>query len=364
LKLTGSSGPQYRTIPASRGSVEQAISLTGTIEPVSQADLNFGTSGMVAAVGVTVGQTVTAGTVVATLDSAPLAAQVYQDEAALDQAESQLQSDESSSGPPVSVYRLAADRASIAFAQSTLSIDQANLGDARLITPISGTVIAVDITSGAMATAGATTVGSPSPASGTASGSGSSSAAVEVVSPGAFEVHATASAAQVAKIMDGDKVAVSPTGATNVDLGTVTQVGTVATVTSGVATFPVTVVVTGSPPGLYEGATADLSIVVLDVRHVLIVPSSAVHIAGPRSFVYVLSRGNEVAHTVTVGAIGGTLTQITAGLRVGQEVVLANLAVGVPGSTPSSRFGSGGPGGTVVIGPGGAFNQKTIVRGS
>ncbi|MGC1405231.1 MAG: biotin/lipoyl-binding protein [Candidatus Dormiibacterota bacterium] len=363
LKLTASSGSQYRLTPATLGTVEQTSSLTGTIEPVSQADLNFGTSGMVATVAVTVGQTVTAGTVVATLDSAPLAAQVYQDQAAVDQAESQLNSDESSSGSGVSAYTLAADRASVAFAQSTLSIDEANLADARLITPISGTVIAVDITSGAMATQGATTVGSPSPASGTDSGSNSSSAAVEVVSPGAFEVHATASATQVAKMKDGDKVAISPTGATSVDLGTVTEVGTVATVTSGVPTFPVTVVVTGTPPGLYEGATADLTIVTLNVRHVLTVPSSAVHTAGPRSFVYALSGGKEVARTVTVGAIGGTLTQIKAGLRVGQEVVLANLALGVPGSTPSGRFGPGGPGGTVVIGPGSGFSQKTIVGG-
>jgi hypothetical protein len=221
----------------------------------------------------------------------------------------------------------------------------------------------VDITSGAMATAGATTVGSPSPASGTNSGSGSSSAAVEVVSPGAFEVQATTSATEVAKIKDGDKVAISPTGATNVDLGTVTQVGTVATVTSGVATFPVTVVVKGDPPELYEGATADLSIVVLDVHNVLTVPSSAVHTAGPRSFVFVLSRGKEVARTVTVGAVGGTLTQIKAGLRAGQAVVLANLSLGVPGSGPSERSGFSGPGGTVVIGPGGAFNQKTINAG-
>jgi macrolide-specific efflux system membrane fusion protein len=363
LKLTGSSGSQYRLTPATLGTVEQTSSLTGTIEPVSQADLNFGTSGMVATVAVTVGQTVTAGTVVATLDSAPLAAQVYQDQAAFDQAESQLNSDESSSGSGVSAYALAADRASVAFAQSTLSIDEANLADARLISPISGTVIAVDITSGAMATQGATTVGSPSPASGTDSGSSSSTAAVEVVSPGAFEVHATASATQVAKMKVGDHVAISPTGATSVDLGTVTEVGTVATVTSGVPTFPVTVVVTGTPPGLYEGATADLTIVTLNVRHVLTVPSSAVHTAGARSFVYVLSGGKEVARTVTVGAVGGTLTQIKTGLRAGQEVVLANLALGVPGSTPSGRFGPGVPGGTVVIGPGSGFSQKTIVGG-
>jgi hypothetical protein len=84
------------------------------------------------------------------------------------------------------------------------------------------------------------------------------------------------------------------------------------------------------------------------------VPSSAVHTLGAASFVYELSKGKEVEHTVTVGAVGTTLTQITDGLKSGDKVVLANLAASIPSAgTSTSPFGGGGLGG--LGGGGGAF---------
>ncbi|MFZ0769047.1 MAG: hypothetical protein WAM64_07470, partial [Acidimicrobiales bacterium] len=40
LALTSSTTPQYVTAPATIANVAQSTSLTGTIEPVTQADLN------------------------------------------------------------------------------------------------------------------------------------------------------------------------------------------------------------------------------------------------------------------------------------------------------------------------------------
>jgi hypothetical protein len=82
---------------------------------------------------------------------------------------------------------------------------------------------------------------------------------------------------------------------------------------------------------------------------VLTVPSSAVHTLGTASFVYELGQGKEVEHTVTLGAVGTTLTQITSGLKSGDKVVLANLAAKIPtAGTSTSPFGGG-------LGGGGAF---------
>ena len=94
LDLSGSSGPQYRTVAASMGTVQQTTSLSGTIEPVTQANLNFSTSGTVATVGVKVGQKVREGALVATLQNADLSAQVDQAKSSLDAAQSTLQGDE------------------------------------------------------------------------------------------------------------------------------------------------------------------------------------------------------------------------------------------------------------------------------
>jgi multidrug efflux pump subunit AcrA (membrane-fusion protein) len=510
LNLFGTSGSRYVTVPAELGTVQQTTSLSGTIEPVTQANLNFATSGTVATVGVTLGEKVHEGQVIATLQTAQLSAQVDQAVSSLDGAQSALKHDESPSGSSVVADEtavsnaqstltddktalsdasttnqmslasaqaavqsaqtaladvtmqlqndqstltaaqdkesvdcqgdalasssictsdenavtsarsqvtsdennvtsdqsqvvsdennvtstqlhntetiqqdqrqvttdasllssdhatlttardgtygdlLASDRASVASAESSLETAQQGLTGARLISPISGTVIAVNVTVGAAASADASTVGSPSSSS-SSSGSSPSSPAVEVVSPGTFEVQATASDAQVSKMKVGDEVVITPSGATSIDVGTVTQVGSIATVSSGVVTFPVTIGVKGTATGLYEGASAQLTIFVLQVKHVLTVPSSAVHTLGPRSFVYVLVNGKEVAHPVTVGAVGGTLTQITAGLVPGQKVVLADLSAGVPGITSSGNNAGFGPGfgNTRIIGPGG-----------
>ena len=221
--------------------------------------------------------------------------------------------------------QLSSDRAMVASAESSLVTARQDLTDASLISPISGTVVAVNVTPGASVNAAPSTVGSPS-----SSGPGASGPAIEVVSPGTFEVQTTATDAQVSTIKDGDQALITPSGSHTPVLGTVTQVGTFASISSsGVVTFPVTVGVKGTPKGLYEGVSAQLTLVVLQVKHVLSVASSAVHTLGPRHFVYLLTDGKQVEHQVKVGAIGGQLTQITSGLTPGEKVVLANLSSGI-----------------------------------
>jgi hypothetical protein len=147
-------------------------------------------------------------------------------------------------------------------------------------------------------------------------------------------------------------------------MGSVTQVGTFASVSSsGVVTFPVTIGVAGAPKGFYEGVSAQLSVVVLQVKHVLSVPSSAVHTFGPEHLVYLLENGKQVDHRVSVGAVGGQLTQITSGLREGEQVILANLSAGIPSQTSNNNGLNTCANCTRIIGPGGGvINVKITPR--
>lgn len=163
----------------------------------------------------------------------------------------------------------------------------------------------------------------------------------------------------------GDQVQLVPSGSATTIYGTVSSLGIVATVSSGVATFPVTIAVTGTPAGLYSGMTAQATIIVLQRSGVLTLPSSAVHSVGTASYVYELKNGKEVEHTVGVGAVGTTSTQITSGLKSGTKVVLANLSQSIStgsNSTGSSRFGGfggfGGLGGGGFTGGGGSFSFR------
>ena len=94
--LTRGSSPAYRTSVVATGTVAATLDSVGTITPVDQANLNFNASGTVSAVDVTVGQTVTAGQTLASLDVAALNATVLSAQATLASAQATLASAESS----------------------------------------------------------------------------------------------------------------------------------------------------------------------------------------------------------------------------------------------------------------------------
>lgn len=94
--VVASSGPGYQLATARLGDVQQTLDLTGTIQPVDEATLEFQVSGKVASVDVTAGQTVTSGEVLASLDSSSLQAAVTQDQSTLSTDQDKLTSDEAS----------------------------------------------------------------------------------------------------------------------------------------------------------------------------------------------------------------------------------------------------------------------------
>ena len=85
------SSPTYRTAEAGLEQVDQELHSVGSIEPVSQASVAFPVAGTVAGVDVAVGQEVTVGSRLATLDVADLQVTLNEKQAALDQANLVLQ---------------------------------------------------------------------------------------------------------------------------------------------------------------------------------------------------------------------------------------------------------------------------------
>ena len=137
---------------------------------------------------------------------------------------------------------------------------------------------------------------------------------------------------------------------------------------SGIATYPVTLEVTGSPAGLAIGANAQVSIIVKQLTDVLVVPRGAVHQVAGKSVVYEMAGDKQVAHPVTVGLSAGGQTQIIDGLGAGTSVVLPAAPTGT-GSAGAGRgagfgggaggFGGGGFGGGGFGGGGGGGRGPT-----
>ena len=381
-RRTDAVAAQTITSTVATGTFQDTVTATGTLQPTREADLDFGVSGRVTSVDVAAGDRVTKGDVLARLDRTSLDAALTSAQAQLDAAQAQYTDDVDASA---SSTQLSSDTAAVAAAKSTLSQAQDDLDSATLKATMTGTVASVGLTvgdqvSGTSSSSSSTGSGSTSgtgsagggSGTGSATGTGTSSTsssssttattAVVVVSPKQFEVEADVSADDVTSVKKGMQAKVTPSGATTAVFGTVTSVGLVATAnSSGAATFPVTVAITGAQSKMYAGTSADVSIITKQVTGVLSVPTMALHTSGKTTYVEKQVNGAKVRTTVTLGDTYGASTQVKAGLKAGDKVVITTLRLPTgttngTGTRTGGLGGTGGFGGTGGGGPPGGFN--------
>jgi multidrug efflux pump subunit AcrA (membrane-fusion protein) len=297
-------------VAATTGTRQQAVSTTGTIEPAQQAVLAFTVPGTVTSVPAAVGQKVAKGSVLATVDRTSLQTTVTTAAAGVTAAEQQLASVAAGTAAQVT-----AAQAQLAAARSTLSQAQAALAAGYLTAPFSGVVAAVGLSAGDVvgSSGGSARSGSSSgTTSNSSANSSSSTGSITLISTDKWVVNAEVGSADLASLRKGLQATVTPSGGAVV-FGTIASVGIVASASSGgTATFPVVVDVTGSPAGLYAGATADVSLIVKQIPNALTVPTAAVQNANGQTVVYRHVGGKRVASPVTLGprvaiAVGGSV---------------------------------------------------------
>jgi membrane fusion protein, macrolide-specific efflux system len=351
------------TVPVTTGTIQQTATSSGTIEPASQANLNFAVSGTVTAVNVKTGQTVTAGQALATVATTALSEDVSAAQAQVTAAEDRLASDELSGA---AASQLDTDEASVTSAESSLSTAQTNLNDASLTSTISGTVASVSLTvgqqvtgsgsgsgsgsgtgtggTGAADTGGTDSAASNAASSSTAASSSSSSGQIVVIGTDSYIVNTTVDDTQIGQIATGDQVDITPTGSTTPVFGTVGSISLIGSQSSNVTTFPVVVDVTGNPTGLFAGSSADVSIIVKQLNDVTEVPTGAISYGtnGQATVTQVTSGGAHVIKDVTVGAAQNGETQITGGVTAGDKVLEREVTFRAAGGGAGSIFGGAG----------------------
>jgi multidrug efflux pump subunit AcrA (membrane-fusion protein) len=345
----GAQAAQTVTATVSRGTYQQTVEATGTLEPTKQADLDFAVSGRVTSVLVAAGDRVQKGDELATLDTTSLDAALTSAQAQLDAAQAQYDDDVDADA---SSTQLSADKASVAAAESGLSQAKDDLASATLTATMSGTVASVDLTVGDQVSGSSSSsdaAASPSDSSPSSSPDSTTTSQVVLVSPHHFKVVADVAADDVASVKKGMQAQLTPSGASQPVYGTVTAVGLVAEASSsGAATFPVTVVVTGAQSKLYAGTSATVSIITKQVTNVLAVPAVALHTSGSTTYVEKLVDGKQVRTPVKVGDTYGSSTEVTSGLKAGDKVVLATIKLPTGGGNNRGKFPGGGgnfPGG-------------------
>jgi multidrug efflux pump subunit AcrA (membrane-fusion protein) len=330
-------------------------------------------SGTVTAVDVKAGQTVTAGQVLATVDTTALTEQVNAAEEQLTAANDRLASDQASAA---STSTIDSDQSAVTSAQSSLSTAQTNLKDASLTSSISGTVAQVNLTVGQQVTGtGSSSSGNSgngnngsngsngSSGNNGSGGSASSSAQIEVIGTNSYIINATVDDTQIGQISDGDQVDITPTGSSTPVYGTVGSISLIGTQSSNVTTFPVVIDVTGSPSGLYAGASASVSIIVKQLNNVTEVPTAAIsYDSSGQATVTEVVNGAHVVKDVTTGASENGETQIVSGVTPGAKILEQQIRFNAPGGGTGLLGGGNGAKGLPGGGPG-VFQHSDVGGG-
>ena len=135
--------------------------------------------------------------------------------------------------------------------------------------------------------------------------------------------------------------------------GTVSKMDTIGTVSSGVVSYNAEIGFEGAPKDLKPGMSADVEIVLSEMKQVLSVPTAAIHSDGEKKYVLVLDAskrqdGSSLSEDmfrkvfVTTGGSDDVSTEIKSGLSEGDIVMTTKSSSSSSSTTTSSSRRSGG----------------------
>jgi multidrug efflux pump subunit AcrA (membrane-fusion protein) len=132
---------------------------------------------------------------------------------------------------------------------------------------------------------------------------------------------------------------------------------------STVASFPVTISVTGTPSGLYAGESVSVSIITKQLNNVVEVPTAAISYTSGNPTVTEVVGGKNVTQPVTTGIAASGETQITAGVNAGDVILERQVSFNANAARNATRNLFGGTGSTGANNPGGLPGGGAFFRG-
>lgn len=338
--LTGNKKEQkvtYTTAKVERQNIENTVTATGTIEPVTSVTVGTQVSGIVSKLYVDYNSVVKKGQVIAELDKTNLISELNTAKANLSSAQSTLNYEKTNFGRYKTLYqkglvsaddyenaRLSYDKArqQVASAKENVQKAQTNLGYATITSPIDGVVLSKSVEEGQTVAASFNT-------------------------PELFtiakdltdmRVIADIDEADIGGVKEGQRVTFTVDAFPD-DLfeGEVTQVRQQATTESNVVTYEVVISAPNKDLKLKPGLTANVTIFTLEKKNVTAVPAKALRFTPNETLlpegqtiadckgdhkVWTLENNVFKAHAVEIGTTNGTTTEITSGIKEGTEVLI------------------------------------------
>lgn len=325
----------FETAKVAPTNIQNSITATGTIEPVTSITVGTQVSGIVSKLYVDYNSVVKKGQVIAELDKTNLTSELNTAKANLASAQSSLNYKSANYRRYATLYKkglvsaddyenalLAYQQAKDQVAQSTESVrkSETNLGYATITSPIDGVVLSKSVEEGQTVAASFST-----PELFTI--------AKDLTN---MQVVADIDEADIGDVKNGERVTFTVDAYPDDTFeGTVKQVRQEATTTNNVVTYQVVISAPNADLKLKPGLTANVTIYTAERQGVMSVPSKALRFTptketvgskkiidcNGKNKVWTIEGNALKAHQVNIGMTDGTHTQIISGISQGQNVV-------------------------------------------
>lgn len=326
----------YTTVKVEKQTITSSVTATGTIEPVTKVEVGTQVSGIISHIYVDYNSVVKRGQVIAELDRDNLNSQLSTARAQLSSAKSDLDYQKLNFERMKTLYekghistndfdqaRLSLHQAQAIYAQRVENVNtaQTNLSYATITSPIDGVILSRAVEEGQTV---ASSFSTPT----------LFTIAKDLTD---MRVIADIDEADIGEVREGQNVRFTVDAyPDDIFQGSVTQVRQQATTESNVVTYEVVISAPNPDLKLKPGLTANVTIITKEAQNVLAVPVAALHFTPNEALlqdgetiadvqaltkVWVRNATEFKAIAVETGETNGVLTEITKGLKGGEEVI-------------------------------------------
>ena len=326
---------QFKTEKAAKANIQNSVTATGTIEPVTSVTVGTQVSGIVSKLFVDYNSVVKKGQVIAELDKTNLISELNTSKANLASAQSSLKYETDNynryktlfdkglvSADEYETAKLSYDKAkqTVATAKESVAKAKTNLGYATITSPIDGVVLSKSVEEGQTVAASFSTPELFNIAQNLTD----------------MRVIADVDEADIGEVKEGARVTFTVDAYPNDTFeGEVTQVRQEATTTNNVVTYEVVISAPNNDLKLKPGLTANVTIFTAEKQGVLCVPSKALRFTPTTETVGNMKiqdtngknkvwtkEGNTLkAHNLQIGMSDGINTEVLSGISEGTVIV-------------------------------------------
>lgn len=325
-----------KTEKVEKGSIQNSITATGTIEPVTSVTVGTQVSGIVSKLYVDYNSVVTKGQVIAELDKTNLVSELNNAKANLNSAQSTLNYERNNFGRYKTLFEkglVSADdyeqaqlslkkaQESVTQAKEAVNKAQTNLGYATITSPIDGVVLSKSVEEGQTVAASFNTPELFTIAQNLTD----------------MRVIADIDEADIGEVKEGERVMFTVDAyADDTFEGVVTQVRQEAITTNNVVTYEVVISAPNADLKLKPGFTANVTIYTAEKTNVTYVPQKALRFTpakevlgskyviadcNSKSKVWTLEGNTLKAHALQTGLTDGIHTEVLGGIALGASVI-------------------------------------------